>query len=214
MTIGDVPSPVDLRLLSDASAWESTAMEKRPWRTEFFTKFADELKHRQPPARCVLELGSGPGFLATHLLNELPGVSMMLLDFSDAMHALAKRRLGTNVERAEFLCRNFKDPDWTHGLQDFDAVVTHQAVHELRHKRHAGELHRQVRSVLRPGGFYLVCDHFHGAGGMSNEQLYMTVAEQKAAMELAGYASVREILLKGGLVLHHAVSGGAASKAQ
>jgi hypothetical protein len=46
---------------------------------------------------------------------------------------------------------------------------------------------------------------------MSNEQLYMTVAEQKAAMELAGYASVREILLKGGLVLHHAVSGGAAS---
>jgi ubiquinone/menaquinone biosynthesis C-methylase UbiE len=198
MTIADVPSPVDLRLLSDASAWESTAMEKRPWRTEFFAKIAHELKHRQPPARRVLELGSGPGFLATHLFNELPDVSMMLLDFSDAMHASAKRRLGTNVERAEFLCRNFKDPDWTHGLQ----------VHELRHKRHAGELHRQVRSVLRPGGFYLVCDHFHGAGGMSNEQLYMTVAEQKTAMELAGYASVREILLKGGLVLHHAVSAG------
>jgi len=35
-----------------------------------------------------------------------------------------------------------------------------------------------------------------------------TVAEQRAAMELAGYVSVRELLMKGGLVLHHAISAG------
>jgi predicted methyltransferase len=43
--------------------------------------------------------------------------------------------------------------------------MTNQAVHELRHKRHARELHRQVARLLTPGGSYLVCDHFCGPGG-------------------------------------------------
>jgi predicted methyltransferase len=73
------------------------------------------------------------------------------------------------------------------------------------HKRYALELHRQVWTVLRSGGSYLVCDHFYGAGGMSNDQLYMTVNEQSAAIIAAGFASVRQIALKGGMVLHHAI---------
>jgi ubiquinone/menaquinone biosynthesis C-methylase UbiE len=202
MTNTDVPSPIDLRLMSDAREWERTASEKRPWRTEFFAMFADQLTHWQPQVRSVLEIGSGPGFLARHLLSELPDLRMVLLDFSEAMHELAKRRLGPLVNRVEFLSKNFKNPDWTHGLKYFDAVVTNQAVHELRHKRYAEELHKQVRTVLKPGGTYLVCDHFSGEGGMSNEQLYMTVAEQKAALESAGYVSVSEVLLKRGLILH------------
>ena len=40
---------------------------------------------------------------------------------------------------------------------------------------------------------------------MSNDQLYMTGAEQKAALESAGYASVSRVLLKGGLALHCAI---------
>jgi ubiquinone/menaquinone biosynthesis C-methylase UbiE len=190
--------------MSDAFEWEKTALIKRPWRTDFFARFANQLKHRQPPVRCVLELGSGPGFLAGHLLSELPDLRMVLLDFSEAMHELARRRLGPMVNRVEFFSKNFKNSDWVHGLKEFDAVVTIQAVHELRHKRYAEELHKRVRTVLRPGGIYLVCDHFNGEGGMSNEQLYMTVAEQKAALESAGYASVRLVLLKGGMVLHRA----------
>jgi hypothetical protein len=79
-----------------------------------------------------------------------------------------------------------------------------QAVHELRHKRYAVELHRHVRTVLRSGGSYLVCDHFYGPGGMTNDQLYMTIEEQKAALETADF-SVRQVLLKDGMVLHHGV---------
>jgi methylase of polypeptide subunit release factors len=99
----DVPSPIDLRLMSDASEWERTATEKRPWRAEFFEKFADELKELQPPIRRVLELGSGPGFLASHLLGALPDLHMVLLDFSSALHELARRRLGPMVSRVDFL---------------------------------------------------------------------------------------------------------------
>jgi ubiquinone/menaquinone biosynthesis C-methylase UbiE len=192
--------------MSDASEWEAAAMEKRPWRTQFFEKFADELLHLEPPAGRVLELGSGPGFLAIKLLSEFADLRMTLLDFSEAMHALAWKRLGRALNRVEFLVGDFKEPEWTQDLNAFDAVVTTQAVHELRHKRYAEQLHRQVTTVLRPGGTYLVCDHFLGAGGMTNDQLYMSVAEQKFAIEAAGYNSVRQILLKGGLVMHRATA--------
>src|ERR1700723_757955 len=200
----DVPSPIDLRSMSDASEWERTATEKRPWRAEFFEKFADELKTLRPSVQRVLDLGSGPGFLATYLLSVLPDLHMVLLDFSGAMHELARRRLGPMVSRVDFLEKSFKDVDWPDSLNSFDAVVTNQAVHELRHKRYAVELHRQMRAVLRSGGSYLVCDHFYGPDGMTNDQLYMTIEEQKAALETAGFASVREVLKKGGMVLHHA----------
>ena len=192
--------------MSDASEWEAAAMEKRPWRTQFFAKFADELLHLEPPVGRVLELGSGPGFLAIKLLSEFADLHMTLLDFSEAMHALARKRLGRMLNRVEFLVRDFKEPEWTQDLNGFDAVVTTQAVHELRHKRYAEQLHRQVMAVLRPGGTYLVCDHFLGPGGMTNDQLYMSAAEQRSAIEAAGYRSVRQVLLKGGLVMHRATA--------
>jgi ubiquinone/menaquinone biosynthesis C-methylase UbiE len=204
MISSDVPSLIDLRLMSDASEWEATSMERRPCRTEFFAKFADELVHVQPPAARILELGSGPGFLAHTLLTGSSDLRMTLLDFSEAMHVLARQRLGPMIDRVEFLARSFKDSDWFQDLNAFDAVVTNQAVHELRHKRYAEELHRQVAMVLRPRGTYLVCDHLFGPGGMTNDQLSITAAEQKCAIESAGYTSVCQVLLKGGLVMHRA----------
>jgi ubiquinone/menaquinone biosynthesis C-methylase UbiE len=134
----------------------------------------------------------GPGFLACHLLKALPNVHMVLLDFSAAMHELAKQRLGPLVSGVEFVEGSFKDRAWSGRLTQFDAVVTHQAVHELRHKQYALDLHKHVKAVLRPRASYLVCDHFFGPDGMSNDQLYMTVGEQKAAIESAGYLSVRQ----------------------
>jgi hypothetical protein len=82
--------------------------------------------------------------------------------------------------------------------------VTLQAVHELRHKRHASELHSSVRGLLRKGGVYLVCDHFIGRGGMTNTDLYMTVEEQYSTLKNAGFKNVQCVLQKRGLVLHRA----------
>lgn len=200
----DVPSPVDLRLMRDAVEWESTALARRPWRPEFFTAFAQALGALPVPARRVLELGSGPGFLAGHLLDALPAISYVALDSSPAMHELAARRLGPRAARVRFVERSFRDPAWHDGLGRFDAIVTHQAVHELRHKDHVPALHARARDLLGPGGAYLVCDHFVGEGGMSNDQLYMTVAEQRGALAAAGFGTVDQLLCKGGLVLHRA----------
>ncbi len=200
----DIPSPIDLRLMRDAREWEETAMSKRPWRIEFFEAFASEILSNGNSVHRILELGSGPGFLAEHLLGALPSVEYVALDFSSAMHELAAKRLGRLGSGVKFIERNFREPAWSSGLGQFDCIVTIQAVHELRHKRYAAELHQQVRSLLLPGGAYLVCDHFAGEGGMKNDQLYMSVAKQAAALASVGFSKVEQVLLKGGLVLHRA----------
>ena len=176
MSQADVPSPIDLRQMDDAQAWEQAAMQ-RPFRIEFFDAFANELNKIVKPKLSVLELGSGPGFLASHLLSNLPHLQMTLLDSSLAMHELASQRLTNALDRVTFIERSFKEAEWTKGISEFDAVITNQAVHELRHKRYATTLHKQVRPLLKELGIYLVCDHYFGEGGMQNDQLYMSLDE-------------------------------------
>ena len=89
----DVPSRTDLRLAQDALEWEHFAMRTRPWRAELFARFACEVAEVSPNVERVLELGSGSGFLAKHLLQSLSDVELVLLDFSSAMHELARETL-------------------------------------------------------------------------------------------------------------------------
>ena len=77
-------------------------------------------------------------------------------------------------------------------------------MHELRHKRHAPGLHRQVLDALAPGGSYLVSDHFSDPGGLENTELYLTRDEQQTALQQAGFASVERLAVAGTLVLHRA----------
>ncbi|MFD1121445.1 class I SAM-dependent methyltransferase [Methylophilus flavus] len=201
----EIPSPIDLRDPATAADWAQSALVKRPWRPEFFQAFADTiLKHFPAGAVRILELGSGPGFLAEHLLQALPESQYVALDFSAAMHALARQCVGPGREHIHFIERNFLTPDWSQGLGVFDVVVTMQAVHELRHKTRASALHQQVKSLLQSDGYYLLCDHHTDTGGMQNTELYMSVSEQKSALMTAGFTHVEQILNKGGMALHQA----------
>ena len=197
----DVPSPIEFREMDDARAWEASA-EQRPGRSEILDRITEEAARLTRPGHRVLELGSGPGFLAHRLLQRLPDVHYTALDFSPAMHELARARLEPWAERVTFLERSFKSDTWHEDLEPVHLVVTNQAVHELRHKRHALGLHRQVLDVLAPGGSYLVSDHFSDPGGLENVELYMARDEQMAALLHAGFASVERLAAAGTLVLH------------
>ena len=201
----DVPSPIDLRTMADARDWARTALSKRPSRPDFFELYTRQISAHEPPVASVLELGSGPGFLATHLLSSLPTLSYTALDFSGAMHELARERLGGMADRVQFVERSFKDEDWPHGLGSFNCVVTHQAVHELRHKHYATALHAHVFAVLSSGGLYLMCDHFAGRDGMTNDQLYMTQGEQQAALVSAGFEAPELLKTTDRLAMYRAV---------
>jgi SAM-dependent methyltransferase len=202
----DVPGPIDLRDMKDAKEWEQTAM-LRPFREDFFQAFTTEISEFCKPGINILELGSGPGFLAQYILSCIDGINFTLLDFSGPMHEFAKQRLseikGSNLH---YLLRGFKDIDRADGINNIDVVITNQAVHELRHKRYAPELFVQVHKLLKPEGVLLFCDHYFGDDGLSNDQFYMSRSEQREPLEFAGF-HVTEILIKGGRALYRALPG-------
>lgn len=177
----DVPSPIDLRLPGDAHTWAREADAKRPHHDQLRALFAANLGG----ATRVLELGSGPGFLAEHLLRTCPIASYTLFDFSRPMLELSRERLGAHPA-ATFVFGDFKQPDWAAQLAGpYDAVVAMQSIHEIRHKRHVPGLYRDVQTLLRPGGRFLVCDHTPA----DVQPLFATEAEQHTALRGAGFTS-------------------------
>lgn len=138
------------------------------------------------------------------VLDVLPHVEYTALDFSAAMHDLAREMLGKLHDRVRFIEADFKIPEWSAGLASFHAIVAMQSVHELRHKRHAPRFFSTIRRFLHPEGIFLFCDHYVGEGGMTETNLYMTTEEQQSALREGGFADVTLILQKGGLALWRA----------
>ncbi|WP_332604849.1 class I SAM-dependent methyltransferase [Acinetobacter sp. ESBL14] len=199
----DVVSPIDLRNFTDALEWQETANVKRPWRKDFFEYYANLIRQQVSEQYQVLELGSGPGFLAQHLLSQLKNIEYTAFDFSEAMHQLAQEKLNA-AERAHatYIVGNFKAADWQNIFsQKYDLIIIHQALHELRHKCYATDFHRIVKTLLKPQGHYLVCDHLCAAHAMQNDQLYMTKQEHLDALEQASFTQIKMPLEIEGLCL-------------
>ena len=205
----DVPSAVDFHDPTQARAWAERTQRERPYRQAFFDRITSEVSRLAHGASHILELGSGPRFLADHILRRSPFLeSYVLLDFSQAMLDASRERLKklTMSTPLRFLRADFRDPTCTAQLQVVDAVVSMQAVHELRHKRRAPALYEQVLSILRPGGVVLICDHLPGPEADARRRaLFMTAEEQLAAFRAGGFGEVKVLLELKGMALYRAV---------
>jgi SAM-dependent methyltransferase len=200
----DVPSPIDFHDPAQARDWEESTLRSRPWRPQAFALYAEELKRHS--ASSVLELGSGPGHLAKHILSHCNLARYAALDFSAAMHQLARERLGSLSEKVEFLERDFRQAGWPDGLGLFDAVVTHQAAHETRHKRHLPGLLERAKRCLRKGGLLLYGDHFAEPDSGKHPDLYWGAEEQPMIVANAGFTDIRTLLVVGGVALFAATN--------
>jgi SAM-dependent methyltransferase len=208
MSEPDVPSPVDFHELAQAREWEEQTIAKRPWRPQFFAAFVAALNGRFDREFSVLELGSGPGHLAEQILRDCKVARYVALDFSKPMHQLARARLAAFSDRTDFLERDFRSRDWITGLLNFDAVVTMQAAHELRHKRRLPAFLPQVRACLRPGGQFLYCDHYAESASAERRDLFLSRADQPVALREANFTEIRTLLDLGGMALLSARSPG------
>jgi SAM-dependent methyltransferase len=193
-TDDDVPTTWDFRVPHIAATWAHDAELNRPQRPDVRARIAERVTAGRigelgadpgPGAPRILELGCGPGYLAEAILEEAPFVAYTLLDFSRPFLAMARRRAGS-YPYTDVVLADFVDAAWTEGLGTFDAIVTMQAVHELRHKRRAPALYEQARELLAPGGLFVVCD----GEPQSDSPLAMTVAEQQAALANAGFTDI------------------------
>ncbi len=116
--------------------------------------------------------------------------SYVAIDFSPAMHEIAAEHLGELASRVTFVTRDFREPAWPGDLGAFDAIVTLQAAHETRHKRHLVPLLERARTVVSPGGVLLYADHYL-TPETKLPALAPARADQPLALERAGFVDVQ-----------------------
>jgi tRNA (cmo5U34)-methyltransferase len=104
----------------------------------------------QEPAR-LLELGTGTGETATHVLAAHPGATLVGIDASERMLAVARSRLPA----ADLRVARLEDP--LPRELPFDLVFSALAVHHLDGAAKAG-LFARVAAVLAPGGRFVLGD--------------------------------------------------------
>src|SRR5215471_15607900 len=109
---------------------------------------------------------------------------------------LSEERLRTFGSRVSYLRADFKQAGWARNIGGrYDCIVTLQAVHELRHKRHAPSFYEACHAFLKRGGLLLVCDHLPKSDSDRDRALFMTEEEHLAAIQTAGFSQL-EIFLR------------------
>ena len=201
LSADDIPYGDDWQNVTNVATWIDAADRTRPWRALLRERIAAQVGARRPGAR-ILELGSGPGLLAECILERCSNVSSYtLLDFSPHMLAASRVRLA-RFPFAHFVSADFKSENWIESaIGPFDAIVSMQAVHELRHKRHARTLYQQIHQVAAPLGQLLVCDHLPIDSTPRSQALYLTEQEQLVALAAAGFGRVETVVAMNGLLL-------------
>ncbi|MDD5189714.1 MAG: methyltransferase domain-containing protein [Dehalococcoidales bacterium] len=97
--------------------------------------------------------------MAAAIMQKMPGVSAIMIDYADEMVRLAKERFQDKPEVAYFKY------DLNHGLPEevfegvYDLVVSGFALHHVDFPNRL-PLYRQILQVLKPGGVFLNGDRF------------------------------------------------------
>ena len=80
----------------------------------------------------VLELGTGPGYMARHLLERNDSITYEALDFSEVFFDVARETLGELKSRVVFTNADLMDQDWPTTLTERpNAIVSTWALHDL-----------------------------------------------------------------------------------
>ena len=138
-----------------AAGW-ATRFAPTPERLELFNVILSELKTRAPLQGCIVELGIGPGYLADHLLNAMPGIRYCGLDFSIPMLRIARQRLRPYAPRLVLAQADLiHDEWWTRVPESVAAFVSTWALHDLGSPEHVERVYAACQKALPSGGVLL-----------------------------------------------------------
>ena len=168
-----------------------------PERMRLFDTIAAELRAVMPSGGVVVELGIGPGYLAAHLLERLPGIRYIGLDFSEPMLALARERLAVFEGRVDYRQADLVTQDWwTMVPQAADGIVSTWALHDLGDPEYTRSVYAASRRVLKTGGVFLNGDFVKPDGSRHDyEPGRFEVATHLRMLEEAGYRDAECLML-------------------
>ncbi|MCX4694716.1 trans-aconitate 2-methyltransferase [Streptomyces sp. NBC_01408] len=140
--------------------WESQQQRYAVDREERFTVMGDVVEHVTlgQPAPLVLDLGSGPGALASRLAARLPAAEVLAVDADPLLLELGSSYYGPALRYVEAV---IGEPGWLDALaldRPVDAAVSATALHYLG-ERTLRRVYRELAARLRPGGVLVNGDH-------------------------------------------------------
>ena len=178
--------------------WTGSACAKRPFREDILAAMVEKVKSLPRPA--VFELGSGPGFLAERILLECDVEAYHLFDFSPLMLDMSRSRLARFGGLVHFHQGSFLDEGWWQNIPyPFDAILSLQAVHEVRDVVRIPRLFSELNQMLKSGGVALIADKVNNE--LDKEQHHLTAAEHVEALAAAKFQVPRVLLEIGDLAL-------------
>ena len=111
--------------------WASRFVPTEP-RLQLFDMILAEVEKLGKSNAHVVELGTGPGYMARHILERNSEISFEALDFSDVFMNVARETIGDRCRRVTFTSADLMDQAWPTKLsQQPDAIVSNWALHDL-----------------------------------------------------------------------------------
>jgi SAM-dependent methyltransferase len=141
--------------------WDSQQRGFLPDREERFTALIDTVTAAAGrPDPLVIDLGCGPGSLATRLLDRIPAATVVAIDADPVLLTLG-RAAYAGRPGLRFVDQDLRTAGWTAALdldRPADAAVSTTALHWLPQPGLAA-VYAELATVLRPGGVLLNGDH-------------------------------------------------------
>jgi cyclopropane fatty-acyl-phospholipid synthase-like methyltransferase len=145
---------------------------QRPERAVLLDDVAARLPFPTDAALRVLDIGGGYGALSACVLDRFPHSSAVLHDFSQPMLAHAADALARFGDRVTFRVADLRDPRWTAAVGgSFDAVVSSDAIHNVRDAAVIERIYHDVFELVRREGWFVNLDLVLAADGSSTVEL-------------------------------------------
>ena len=117
----------------------------------------------------ILDVGAGPGFYTELLLDNLPSSHITLLEVSNELMDISKKKLSSYGERVDFVNESiFKNQ-----LEDnqYDFVICRFVFQHLQDPLIAS---KEIYRILKPGGIVAIIDSDRGLWGLSDPEYLAT----------------------------------------
>ncbi|MGI9479550.1 MAG: class I SAM-dependent methyltransferase [Hyphomicrobiaceae bacterium] len=132
--------------------WASRFVPTEP-RLQLFDMILAEVEKLGIPDAHVVELGTGPGYMARHILERNKSISFEALDFSDVFMDVARETIGDLTDRVTFTNADLMQQDWPKKLsRQPDAIISTWALHDLGGQQPVADVYARAYETLPAGG--------------------------------------------------------------
>ncbi len=132
--------------------WASRFVPTEP-RLQLFDMILDEVRATGKDAPHVVELGTGPGYMARHILERDAALTYEALDFSEVFFDVARETIGDLVHRVTFTNADLMQQTWPSKLsRQPDAIISTWALHDLGGRQPVADVYARCYETLPVGG--------------------------------------------------------------